>query len=222
MNLENNILIPLRLQLAVPVEIVHPAFMQVVGRKQPAILVQVVDGGLEGFARRPHIGLLGQHIAFGQIAAGAGRNNIFPDSCAALGARNHMVEGQVIMRTAILAGESVPQKHVEPGKGRMARRLYIGFERNHRGKLHFPVGAADGLLVILHDIDAVQKHSLDRILPAPEREGIITQGSKIRIQNQRGAGLRRNILLEVNRQFGASSCSPDKDNLTGQPVISAP
>jgi len=173
LHLENNIPIPLRLQLAVPVEIVHPAFVQVVGRKQPAILVQVVDGGLEGLARRPHIGLLGQHIAFGQIAAGTGRDNIFPNRGATLGARNHMVEGQVIMRAAILAGEPVPQKYVEPGEGRLTGRFDIGFERNHRGKLHFPVGAADGFFVILHDIDAVEKHRLDRILPAPERERVI-------------------------------------------------
>jgi hypothetical protein len=194
--------------------------MQVIGRKQPAILVQVVDGGLKRLAGWPHIGLFGQHIAFGQIAAGTGRNNVLPDRCAALGAWNYMIEGQVIMRAAILAGEPVTQKHVKAGKGRMSGGFDIGFERNHRGQLHFPIRAADGFFVILNNIDPIQKYGLDCILPAPEGQGIIAQGSKIRIQNQRRAGLGRNVLLEVNRQFGASSCSPEIVNLTEQPVIS--
>src|ERR1700689_5641707 len=44
----------LLLQFAVPIEIVHPALVQIVGREQAAVLVQVVHGGLVGLGRRSH------------------------------------------------------------------------------------------------------------------------------------------------------------------------
>src|SRR5215467_5072360 len=42
------------LELGVPVEVVEPAFMQVVRRKQAAIAVQVMHRRLERHLRRPH------------------------------------------------------------------------------------------------------------------------------------------------------------------------
>ena len=45
---------PSRLQFAVPVEVIHPARVQVVGREQAPVLVQVVDGRLVGLAGGEH------------------------------------------------------------------------------------------------------------------------------------------------------------------------
>ena len=44
-------------RLAVPIEIVEPAVVQIVGREQPAVAVQVVHARLERHLRRPHLGL---------------------------------------------------------------------------------------------------------------------------------------------------------------------
>src|SRR5712671_3642869 len=49
---------PLRLQHAIPVEVVEPAVVQVVGREQPAVAMQVVHRGLERHLGREHAGLL--------------------------------------------------------------------------------------------------------------------------------------------------------------------
>ena len=52
----------LRLQFAVPVEIVEPAFVQVVGRKLAAGIVQVMHGRVIGLLRREHARVL-RHLA---------------------------------------------------------------------------------------------------------------------------------------------------------------
>ncbi len=84
----------------------------------------------EGLLRGHHARVSGQAVALAQIAGRAGRDDILPGGRPALGARNHMVERQFVMRAAILAGEAVAQKHVKARKGRLTRRPYIGFERN--------------------------------------------------------------------------------------------
>jgi hypothetical protein len=48
-----------RLQDGIPIEIIHPAFVQIIGRKPAAVLVQIVDGRLIGHPRRPHARLAG-------------------------------------------------------------------------------------------------------------------------------------------------------------------
>ena len=102
--------------------------MQVVGRKQAAIAVELVDRGAEGFLPWVHLHFMHQVAAFPQIAGRAGCHNIFPRGLAALRTWQHMVEGQVIRRRAILAREFIAQEYVEPCEGRRARWLDIGFE----------------------------------------------------------------------------------------------
>src|SRR6516165_1843898 len=113
------------LELGVPVEIVHPALMQIVRRKLPSVLMQIMDRWLVGPLTGPHARLRGQPIALEQIAGRAGRHHVRPDGLPALRARHHMVEGQILAAAAILAGEAVTQEHVEAREGRMARRLDI-------------------------------------------------------------------------------------------------
>src|ERR1700691_1112055 len=52
----------LLLQFAVPIEIVHPALVQIVGREQTAVLVHGGHGRLVRRGRRPHARERGQHV----------------------------------------------------------------------------------------------------------------------------------------------------------------
>src|SRR5271155_4747760 len=91
----------LLLQFAVPIEIVHPALVQIVGREQAAVLVQVVYGRLVGLGRWPHARDRRQHVGFLQVAVGAGRDHVLPGREAALGAGNDVVESEVLALAAI-------------------------------------------------------------------------------------------------------------------------
>ena len=93
----------------------------------------------------------------------------------ALRARDDMVEGEVLALAAILAGEAVAQEHVEPGEGGKAGRLDIALERHDRGQPHLEGRAAHQRVVFREDVDAVEEHRLDRVLPAPDRQRIVAQ-----------------------------------------------
>src|ERR1700730_10554929 len=115
----------IRVELGVPVEIVAPALMQVVGREGAAILLQHVRRRLHRAVPRIHPALARQSIALEEIAGGAGGDDVGPDWAPATRSRKEMVEGQVVRRiglAAILAGKAVTQKDVEPGKCRMPCR----------------------------------------------------------------------------------------------------
>ena len=101
-----------------------------------------------------------------------------------------------------MAGEAVSKKNIEAREGRLSRRLHIGFQRHNRGQAHFKVRTSDRLVVMRDDIHPIEKNRLDRILPRPERERVIAQRTKIRIEHQGRTSLRRDIRLEVNRQTG--------------------
>ena len=141
--------------------------MQVIRREEPAVPVQIKHGRRIRLLQREHIDHLRQLIAFGEIAGRARRHNILPRRLPAFGARDHMVKGQLIPLAAILARESIPQKHVEPCKRRMTRRRNIGFQRNNRWQPDFSARATDGLVIKRDNINPIQHHGFDRILPVP-------------------------------------------------------
>src|SRR3954467_8218572 len=98
-----------------------------------------------------------------------------------------MIEGQIVRRVrpaAILAGEAGAQEHVETGEGRVARRLDILLQRDDAGQPHLERWAAHIRVVMIDDVDAVEKHRLDRVLPRPERQWEIAERAEIRIQHQ--------------------------------------
>src|SRR5215468_2567324 len=95
-----------------------------------------------------------------------------------------MIERQIVVRAAILAGETVAQEYVEPGEGRVGRRSHKRLERYDAGQQHLEARAAHRLLIIGHDVHAVQKYRLNRILPAPQRQRIVAQRTKIRVEHQ--------------------------------------
>jgi hypothetical protein len=47
------------------------------------------------------------------------------------------------------------------------------------------------MFVFGHDVHPVEKDSLDRVLPRPERQGIIAERTIIRVQHQCGKAIRR-------------------------------
>src|SRR5580704_8771167 len=188
-----------RLQDGIPIEIIHPAFVQIIGRKPAAVLVQIVDGWLIRHPRRPHAGLAGAEIALAQIAARTGGDDIFPGRGAALGAGHEMVEGQILAGAAILAAEAVAEKDIEPSEGGMARGSYIASERNHRREPHLEARTSDRLVIIGNDVHPVEEHRLDRILPRPKRERIVAQWPEVGIEHERRTGLGGNPGLGMHR-----------------------
>ena len=85
----------LGLQLDVPVEIVAPALVQVIGREAAAMLLQLPAGRPERAAADVHVRLLRRAAALPEVARRAGGGDILPGRAAALGARQDMVEGQL-------------------------------------------------------------------------------------------------------------------------------
>src|SRR5262249_62272783 len=108
----------------------------------------------------------------------------YPSASAAAGTGQQMIEREVIVGTAILAGKPVAQKHVEPSEGRIGRWFHKCLERNDAGQQHLEARAAHRLLVIGHDVNSVQEYRLDCVLPAPQRQWIVAQRAKIRVEHQ--------------------------------------
>src|SRR5690606_20788152 len=143
----------LRLQFDVPVKIIHPALVQMVGRKQPTVVVQVVHGGLHRLLARPHLRVPWHQPALPEVARRAGSDDVLPGGSPAAPARNHVVEGQILMSAAILALEAVAQEDVEAGEGRMPRGLHIALEADDAGQTHRKGGRRHRVLVFGDDVD---------------------------------------------------------------------
>ena len=177
------------LQFGIPVEIVHPAFVQVVRRERPSVVVQVLNRRLVGMLVREHAGLFWQLAALFEVAGRAGRDNIVPCRLSAMGAGDDVIEGQVVARSAILALELVAKEHVEAGKGGVSRWLNIGLEADDTRQSHRKTGRAHRVVVFRDDVHTVEEDCLDRVLPGPERQGIITQWPIVCVQDERRQGL---------------------------------
>jgi len=111
-----------------------------------------------------------------------------------------MIKGQIVAAPAILAGETIPQKHIEARESGPARRLDIGFQRYHRWQPHLERRASDGPVVLGDNVYALKTNGFNRVLPGPKRQRVIAQRPKISVQDERWAALRRDLWLEVNRQ----------------------
>ena len=102
-----------------------------------------------------------------------------------------MVEGQILARAAILANETIAQENIEAGEGRMPEGTHESLERDHARKLHREAWTSHGLVIERDDVHALEKHRLDRVLPAPHRERIVAQRTKIRVEHEGGPGTGR-------------------------------
>src|SRR5208283_1262420 len=162
--------------------------------EQPAVAVEIRDRRRVGLLHRRHMRFRREPVGLAQVAGRAGGDHVLPRRRAALAARRDVVEGQLFVLAAVLAGEAVAQEHVEAGEGWLARRPDIGLERYDRRQPHLEGGAFDHPVVVRDDVDAVEKHRLDRVLPAPKRQRIVAQGAKIGVKDQRRTVLRRDML----------------------------
>src|SRR4029453_15481367 len=109
---------------------------------------------------RKHPRLLWRQIALAQIARRAGRDDIFPSGLAALAARGDVIEGEVVMRVGVLADKAVAEEDVEPGEGRMRGRLDERLQRHHAWKLDLEARTVHCAVVVLDDVDAIEKNRL--------------------------------------------------------------
>src|SRR5690606_12994383 len=105
--------------------------------------------------------------------------------------RGNVIEGQVMLRSAILALETITQEDIEAGERGITRRLHIILQANDARNAHGKRWRGNDVIVFRHDIHAFKKHRLDRILPGPERERIVAERAIIRVQNQRGQATGR-------------------------------
>src|SRR3546814_19606829 len=88
----------------------------------------------------------------------AGGDDILPRRTAALRAGDDMIEGEIAVRPAILAGELVAQEEFEAGEGGELGRFHIFLECDHRRQLP-PRGWTSALaLVMVSDIEYFAEH----------------------------------------------------------------
>src|SRR6266850_6068787 len=121
------------IQLAVPIQEVAPALVQVARWEGAAVLLQLLRRRLERRALQVHADLADQPVALQEIARAAGGHDVAPGGAPAARLGHHVVEGEVVGRevaAAILAVEAVAQEDIEPREGRPARRRHVFLERS--------------------------------------------------------------------------------------------
>jgi hypothetical protein len=203
----------LRLQLGVPIEIIEPALVQIVRWEKPPVPVQMVHRRLERHLCRPHLGFAGGEIALVQIAGRAGGYHVIPSRVSTARTRQQMIEREIVTVAAILASESVAQKHVKASEGRMGRRLHEGLERDHARQLHFEGWAVHRAIVVGDDIHAFEEDRLYRVLPRPQRERVIAQRSEVRVEHQGRKTAGRNMHVQATLLTSLERCRHAADGL---------
>src|SRR4029079_9259898 len=83
------------------------------------MLLQLPAGRADRLALDVHMRLAWRASALPEVARRAGGRHIRPHRPPTVGARDHMVEGQLLSRPAIDAAEAVAEEQVESGEGRI-------------------------------------------------------------------------------------------------------
>jgi len=99
-----------RIQFGIPVKIIAPTFVQIIGREGAPDILQLERTRTEWTLAGEHPDLVGHAIALDQIAARTCRDDILPRCSPAFGPRDQMVEGQVVgrmRRATVLAHETI-------------------------------------------------------------------------------------------------------------------
>ncbi len=174
------------LQLDVPIKPVAPCFVEVVGREALADMLQLPAGWADRIDHG-HARLLGCATAFFHIAGRARARDILPSGFSSQTARDHMIESQILLAAAILAGEAVAQEQVEAGESRKLALLHILAQRDHRGNLHIERRRMHFAVIAFDNVDPVEEYRLDRGLPRPQAQRVIRQGCVVSIQDERRA-----------------------------------
>ncbi len=182
--------------------------MQVAGRELASAFLQLVGAGAAGLVAREHVRLLRGAAALGEVAAGAGGDDVLPRRAPPTRPRHHVVKGQVRRRVTVLAGEGVAQEQVEPGEGRGPVLGHVLLQRHDAGQLHGEGWGVDFLVVGGDHVDPVEEHRLDHILPGPERQRIVAERAEIGVQHEAGpAG--RGVREHLHRRSSRCATAPD-------------
>ena len=115
-----------------------------------------------------HAGLVRQLAAFEQVARRARGDDVFPGRAAAARTGDDVIKGEVVGgagAVAVLALKAIAQEDVEARKGRVARGLDVGLQRDDGRQPHRQGGRVHDAVILLDDVDAVHEHGLDRVLP---------------------------------------------------------
>src|SRR3990167_9776760 len=105
----------LSLQLDLPIQPIPPRLVQVPRREGLAVLVELPARRADR-ADEVHVSLLRSAAALLHVAGRAGGGDVLPRRPAAEAAGDHVVEGQVLLAAAVLAGKPVAQEQVEIGR----------------------------------------------------------------------------------------------------------
>ena len=157
------------------------------GGPAPAARTCWAARGAGGVHRR----LLGRAPALAQVAGGAGGDDVLPARPPAAGAGRHVVEGEVLRRAAVLAGEGVAQEEVEAGEGGRAVLRDVALQRHHAGHRHLERRRTHHVVVGRDHAHAVEEHRLDHLLPRPQGQRIIRQRPIVGVEHERRPAGRR-------------------------------
>ena len=91
------------LQFSVPVQIITPAFVKIVGREGPPVFLKKAAAGLIGFSVGMHADLAGEAGAFEEIAGAAGGNNVLPGCFSPFRTGDNVIESQLMCWQSIMA-----------------------------------------------------------------------------------------------------------------------
>src|SRR5690606_23695010 len=156
------------LELCIPVEIVAPAFMQVVRREATPAPVKEFGRRDKGRNSGKHIGVARRAAALSHVAWRAGGGDILPVRPPAKTPRQHVIKRQLLGRAAILAAETVAKKKIETREGWLAALADIMLQADDARQAHFKARRADHPVIFRDDVDAIQKDRLQGVLPRPE------------------------------------------------------
>ena len=161
--------------------------MQMVWREVPAVEPELVRRRHDRLGHGLHAALVRQPVALAQVAARAGGDDVAPGGLAAPRAWDDVIEGQLRRRMgapAVLAGEAVAQEDVEPRERRPTILRDILLERHHAGQPELEAGRADHPIIVADDRHAIEEDRLDRVLPAPQRQGVVGQWLIVGVEDQ--------------------------------------
>ena len=127
----------LSVEFDVPVEVVHPAVVQVMRRETSADVLQLVHSRPARTPERAHTGMVCVLAALAQITWRASGDDVLPSRPSAFRARHDVIESEIVWAAAILASEAIAQEHVEARERRRAILMHVVAERDHARQLHF-------------------------------------------------------------------------------------
>ena len=122
----------LRIQLCIPIQKVHPTFMQIIRGKLSSNIHHLMRLRAYWFTPQMKSRILKCFRPLFQITWTTSRNDICPISSSTLGPWHYMVKSQITFGTAVLTRELISKKQVESGKCYFFLRPNIILQNDYR------------------------------------------------------------------------------------------